>query len=185
MLMVFLTKHLQQICKKKNDILAFFFCNYRNSERNSAATILRALIYQIIKQRPRLSSLAVEALCGTRTKHTLESRDALWLLFIDIINDPRVKGLICAIDGLDECDEDSATWLAGKLTSVAAERKANDNKVKILVASRSVLGLEKSVKLDLDQETLNTDGDLSLFIKARLHELQKVPRFDSIRDRIL
>jgi hypothetical protein len=103
MLSVYLTEILGG--GSENDTLLYFFCDYRDDTKNSATAILRGILYQLLKRQPALHthvSLRLDAL-----ERNADSRDALWLVFLDMVRDPASRPVTCVLDGLDECDKDS------------------------------------------------------------------------------
>ena len=101
---VFLTEDLKELCEQEKRLLTFFFCDHGDENRSSAVAVLRGIIWQILKARPQLYIHAAHCAQDTKqAKHALSSRDSLWLIFDNILQDPRLGEILCIIDGLDEC----------------------------------------------------------------------------------
>lgn len=82
MLAVRLTKRLEQLAEDEDMTFAYFFCDYRARERNSACAVLRTILWQLITKRPTLVKHAQQCIgekqgVGERPTYTLGSRDAL------------------------------------------------------------------------------------------------------------
>lgn len=54
MLSIFLTEKLETVAQSQDAILAYFFCDYRDNRRNTAVAVLRGLMFQLIRQHPKL-----------------------------------------------------------------------------------------------------------------------------------
>jgi hypothetical protein len=114
-----------------------------------------------------------------RAERTLSSRDALWLIFFDIVRDAKSPGLVCAIDGLDECDDDSVSWLVDRITSFVDTAETDTRAApKFFITSRKIIGLERLLKIDLNTLKYQPFNDcITIFIGARLNDLERVPGF--------
>lgn len=103
-----LALHLATTLKGDSSATHFvhFFCS-RDHGRNSGASILRSLIYQLLSQRPSL----FEHVFDDYDKHGTKLFDdrkfqALWTIFARMLHDQNIAPITCILDGLDECDEE-------------------------------------------------------------------------------
>lgn len=114
MLAVYITTTLERAHDHSDLSLTYFFCDHRNSNRNSACAVLRTLLTQIIHQRPSLAKNAERCLGGNARENecaerVLTCRDDLWLMLYDMLKRPELQCFVCVIDGLDECDDASSS----------------------------------------------------------------------------
>ncbi|KAI4639909.1 hypothetical protein J4E93_008708 [Alternaria ventricosa] len=174
MISVHITALLEKRCNVRNQVFAYFFCDHRDTNRNSACAILRTLIHQIIDQKRGLHSKVYPYVReDRRAEATMQSRDALWRIVTELLHEQELEGLVYLIDGLDECDDGTARWLAQKLSNLHTDspNKCMRN-VRILVASRNITSMNFSSKIDLD--TIQDPGyneSIARFIDARVAEM--------------
>jgi Cdc6-like AAA superfamily ATPase len=107
MLSIFLTKRLKQkqlqLQQNKAREVVFFFC----TNNDDAVSILRGLIYQLLREQPQLVRFIAPYLeHENQSKLVLFSYEALWSRFLDMLQDAELA-TVCIIDGIDECDNDS------------------------------------------------------------------------------
>ncbi|KAG8415900.1 hypothetical protein J3459_013961 [Metarhizium acridum] len=92
--------------------------------------------------------------------------------------------VLCLIDGLDECDDDSIKLLVGKFRHFFSSKKSS-KRFRLAIISRKVDGLGAccQVRLDLDNSE-HVSNDITKFISTRVEELNKVDDFASIREQV-
>lgn len=148
MLAVYISKSLEQLGREHNFAIIYCFCDHSDEKRNTASAILRALLFQTLEARPALVKYAKYCVGGDkraeeRAERTLASRDALWFTFNEIMKDPELRNITCVIDGLDECDQNSASWLARKIAGCR-----NEGLTCFLIVTRSIIGVEQLLRID-------------------------------------
>ena len=114
----FLTEALSKITNDdENKMFIYFFCDNRSENKNSDLVILRKLILQLLEQRPYLFQ---HILPEFRFAHErlLGDKYALWRFFEEMILSLECQ-TYCIIDGLDECDPESLSFLVARLKSTA------------------------------------------------------------------
>ena len=167
LLSIFLTQELELEMEAQT---VYFFCANNDQRRNNAAALLRSLLWQLTAKCVHLTEHLVDHLDDSKkAQYTLETCEALWTLFITVLQDPRIGRTFCVLDGLDELDEESQTWLLVKLTSIM--HVASLQKWKLVVVSQPILGLEEVPRIDLDLNNTNVSRDIQLFITARVGDL--------------
>jgi hypothetical protein len=158
MLMIGIIKELLQQVQASSQSLAYFLCQGTSSQLNNATAVLRALIYMLISQHPRLVS-------HLRKKYDHEGRKlfeasnafySLSAVFETLIQDLEQATVYLAVDALDECEVDLAELLQllNKTTSMPSVQ------VKLIVSSRNRDDIEQI--LDPGHE----DNKLSLELNA-------------------
>ncbi|RYP59020.1 hypothetical protein DL769_008711 [Monosporascus sp. CRB-8-3] len=108
MLSIFLTEELEKITQSMEDTgLLFYFCSHQDEKRNTAVAVLRGLVHQIVKKRPKLIEYVLPYLeTPEKAQATLLSLESLWIIFRRLVQDGDLRKIFCVLDGLDECDED-------------------------------------------------------------------------------
>ncbi|KAI9781442.1 MAG: hypothetical protein M1839_006036 [Geoglossum umbratile] len=125
MLSLFLLRELEATPEySQNSIILFYFCDGHNDKRNTAVSILRGLIFLLLKARPGLINiLLADYDTQKEALFSQTSLEALWRIFETMIKDPTAGRVFCLIDGLDECKEDSLLQLLRKLTNFYEDEK--------------------------------------------------------------
>ena len=174
MISVHITGLLKELCYARNQVFAYFFCDHRDTNRNSACAILRTLIHQIIERKRGLHSKIFPYFQeDRRAKATIQSREALWRIVTELLHEQELGGLVYWIDGLDECDDDTARWMAQKLSNLHTNSSGKDVRdVRILVASRNIASMNFSSRIDLDTiQDPGYDESITRFIDARVADM--------------
>jgi hypothetical protein len=175
---------LETASRNEKYTFAYFFCNYQDLNRNSACAVLRTILAQIIKQHPHSVVFAKDCFGGNakadkRAERTLANREALWLMFCDMIRQPKLHGFTCMIDGLDECEGDSAIWLARKVSSLYTQFGATTKAPRFLITSRHIDPLEDLPSTNLDHlHSMAYQASIATFIKVRLDGLTRTSCFE-------
>lgn len=174
MLSIFLSQDLEEAGQT-----IYYFCANDDQQRNNAAAVLRALIWQVTGKYPESTGHLLEYLDDQKKiQSTLSSPDALWHILIKVMQDRHVDQTFCVLDGLDELDEDSQIWLVAKLVDEAQTPVLH--KLKLVAVSRPILRLESVAKVSLDPEQdEHMTRDNKIFIRAKVDELAKVIELDA------
>ncbi|KAK5996960.1 Vegetative incompatibility HET-E-1-like protein [Cladobotryum mycophilum] len=132
---IFLVERLIKIFSTRaGKTLTYFFCESSFSNRRTAISILRGLIYQLIQQHTRLLDYIMPKYLE-RGAGMFTSFDSLWEIFIAMVNDPTTGCKYCIIDALDECDQDSQRMLLQQFEETFKDQSLAPN-VRILITSR-------------------------------------------------
>ncbi|KAJ4302834.1 hypothetical protein N0V90_001725 [Kalmusia sp. IMI 367209] len=168
MLSNFLIEKLERRTAEMNDA-------YQDEKRNTAVTILRGLVHQIVTKRPKLIQHAFPYFeTPSMTQQTLSSLETLWIILRKLFEDPGFGTMFCVLDGLDECDEDSRRILVSKLVDLLSPKNSSPATavIRLAIVSREVLGLQDCARVKLDPD--NNEGvasDIERFISARMNEV--------------
>ena len=99
----FLVDHLNgEVPGAETSALVCHFFIKDNSTQGNAINVLSAILNQIIVDSPGLLSHAYEEYKAQGSAF-VENFDALWKIFINILEDKTRKGIFLVLDGLDEC----------------------------------------------------------------------------------
>ncbi|OAL56010.1 hypothetical protein IQ07DRAFT_530043, partial [Pyrenochaeta sp. DS3sAY3a] len=183
MMSLYLTEELESFVKTREDAeLVFCFCSHQDEKCNTAITVLRGLIHQIITKRSGLLKHALPYFDTLeKSQQSLTSLETLWIVFRNIVGDADLGNMFCVLDGLDECDEGSLTLLVPKLVDLLSERNLQTNATgfKLAIISRDLLGLKGTTRIRLDPDNnQEVSNDIHQFITTRLEKLSKIEGFN-------
>jgi DNA polymerase III delta prime subunit len=159
--------------------LAYFFCDSNFEERKTATAILRGLLYQLIKQNPRL--LQFLQLRYEERKETLfKSFDALWALFIDIAKDKATGKKYFIIDALDECDQESREIFLKQLNQTFLHHNLDLSNLHMLITSRPYPEIVEELGVFNNKELSSFDKstqDIEMFIQQKVADFKTKKRY--------
>ena len=188
MLSIFLTEELEKHTRDMGGVpLLFYFCSNHDEKRNSAATVLRSLVYQMLtKCRDLFASVSSYFENSEKNQKILSSAEILWVIFRTLLQSSPCT-VFCVLDGLDECDEVSSRLLGNKFRDYFSPAHSGRPRggFNLVIVSRKITGLENfsQVKLDPDNDE-HVSSDIQHFISASVQELERVPDFDRIREEV-
>lgn len=198
MIAISLIKHFQQLVKRQtNSTLCFFFCDSENNRQNSAASILRGLIYQFLCQHPQL----VRVLRGEYERqgeyltNSPNSIHSLWRILHGIVAASNLNEIFIVVDALDECSGESMEELLtilqpysqdyrrGSLSNKLNMSSKHDSRIRWILTSRNEdifhLYLGRSWNISLEKNFSRVEKAVHMFVDLRVRQLQKVKRYDS------
>ncbi|XHF98040.1 hypothetical protein AWENTII_001610 [Aspergillus wentii] len=185
-----LTEGLEQRFEgHKQDPFAYFFCEANHDTQNTATSILRGLLWQLVRQNPILGDCLVRRF-RERKDTLLSSFDALWTTFTDIAVDPRCGVSYCIIDALDECDFESQMLILRQPKLSFFDRPSNQftSNVRILITSRPYKEIATYLKLFPSRDlTTFEEGkrDIDIVIEQKVGDLDMCKNYpDGMRSRI-
>lgn len=161
----------------------YFFCSAGIEHRDTAIGVLRGLIWHLTIHLSGTTHCARTIVDALHTKYSaldpdspehmedaLSSREALWLSFVKLMEEEGLGRIFCILDGLDELDEDSRSWLAAKLLS--SKNAGGRNVLKVIVTSREPMKPidGKHVDLNLDHNE-GVSSDVTMFVQIKSLEL--------------
>ncbi|KAF4422212.1 vegetatible incompatibility HET-E-1 [Fusarium acutatum] len=104
---------INELEKKHSSILSYFFCQATEAQLSNATAVLRGLIYLLVVQRPSLVSY-IEDKYDHASKQRFEDGNAwpaLSKIFMAMLKDSRLDGVLLIVDALDECSTDQEKLL--------------------------------------------------------------------------
>jgi DNA polymerase III delta prime subunit len=161
--------------------LAYFFCESGSEHRRTATTILRGLLYQLIKQQPQLVRF-LQPKYAERGGRLFSSFDALWAVFIDIAKDGSSGRKYIIIDALDECDQESYEMLLRQLNLTFSKENFRQSMlyIHILITSRPYQEIREELEIYYHKDLASFDKakeDIQIFINQKVKELQAKKRY--------
>lgn len=117
MLSTFLTQELEKESENPdNTVTLYYFCDGGDEKKNNAVSILRGLIFLLLRAKPSLMNvLLLEYEIQKENLFTHTAIEALWRIFESMVLDSVTGQVYCIIDGLDECDQGSLWHLLKKI----------------------------------------------------------------------
>ncbi|KAI9037200.1 uncharacterized protein KD926_000774 [Aspergillus affinis] len=178
MLAIYITEVLQPVVNAAENVLLYYFCSNCDKNRNTALTILRGIIHQWIDLYPHLAQYIKNSFEGTETiKYTVSSFASLWSVFLTLLQQSRSSQVVCMLDGLDECEQESLRQLLDAVGNyLSNSRKVTRPRLKLILLSRpqpaileNKIGQYQQIKLD-DSDT-EISHDVERYIFAKVTEL--------------
>lgn len=187
MLSIFLAEELERIAGQSESTLFLqYFCDNKNDKRNTAITILRGQILQLLRYREKLfDHILPDWKVQKKSLFSGFSFERLWRIFENMISDPILEITYCVLDGLDECDENSLEMLLRKFTKIFSP-KINESFVcylNLIILSRDlpdwipkILSNFPRIRLHPDADT-EISNDIHHFIQAKVDELSNYQQY--------
>ena len=169
----------------KHTTVLYYFCNnYRASEVNGLAPILRTFCSQLIQAKADLSSYIFDEYVGKGLHPSVPNLLELLPLLLSCFETVRI-----IVDGLDEWDPRSKKNLVTDLIPLASSNGAADGMShKLLFSSRDVPPINRVLSskstVSLSEEKSVVDGAIRRFVHASIADMQR--RFtDSVEPNVL
>ncbi|KAF4471304.1 ankyrin repeat [Fusarium albosuccineum] len=165
--------------------ISFFACKHSEHIRRTPEMILSSLLRQILTQQPNLFRYVVPMTSCLETWTYAQ----LWASFKAVLTSPDNTGIICMIDALDECLEETQKqfvkdiWL---LSDLITQRRSRGF-ARLIITSRNYTNLQipSATSIDLDTSPRMVK-DLETFICIRVAELVSMrPQYAELADMII
>ena len=175
-------------------VLAYFFCDNKTIDNNTAVAILRGLLYQILRQQPDLTH-HFKAEYQTQGAQLFESKNALHTMW-RIVQKTLLRSLLdrvyFVVDALDECDLESRTILLKLMegnTNKDMARSALGPVVKWILTSRNEIDVKETMcdnlEISLEVNSSSVGRAVSSFIDLKMEQLQKKKRYPEPRRQLV
>ena len=175
----FLIDHYQH--QKTNNII-YFFCKNSDEDKNTPASIIRSLLYQVLEiiEGPGYCGTLSGDMEASMTKsgqHRALEFNTMWSLFAEHIRE--MDQPIVILDALDECEE------RGMLTR-NLRALSRSHGVRVIITSRMEIDIHKILNEELSVEirSEDVDADIKAFIKAKVSKTPLLCQ-NSIHDMIV
>ncbi|OWT43263.1 Pfs, NACHT and WD domain protein [Pochonia chlamydosporia 170] len=193
MLMIGLVRHLQVRLSSQNCSLAFFFCQNTDSRLNNDVSVLRGLVWMLLKNKVALSKHIPDEYrlkSKEKRKAMFEAQNRnlfpiLTTMLDDMLSDAELDATYLLLDALDECQDSGR--LVKWITQVASKP---GSKAKWLVSSRFSLLLDRALrptecqqKLDLELNDNHISRAVAQYIKLKVEGLAKKCKYDDALQR--
>jgi hypothetical protein len=165
-----------------NDILTpsvcYFLFKDGSSEQQGAAKSISAILHQLFDDQPHLIRHALPAyrIDGQNVSNSFETT---WSILKEAATDPAARKIVCVLDALDECDEDSLELIITSLKALYSDAEHTQAlSVKFLVTSRPYEDIQRhfrsltkyfpTIRLKGEQESDAISQEINLVIRECL-----------------
>ena len=169
-----------------NELFAYFFIIAARDDRNTAVSVVKSLIWQIILQQPSLARHVMHKYKIQGAQVLFTSLSALWGVLDDIVSDTALYRAYFAIDALDECQLDSLKGFLRHLDlsiDPRAKNRTHWHKIKWLFTSRDEPTVRESLHsallVDLEKNSIHVDKAVDEYITLEVQELNKKKNYSS------
>ncbi|KAF4436108.1 Vegetative incompatibility HET-E-1 [Fusarium acutatum] len=178
---IYLSKHFEAVTKGSQSATLFFFCDKKIETRNTAVSILRGLMHQLISHQlishqPNLVNTIMPQ-WKQQSKKLFEENSfgTLWKLFENAIAQSNLRTIYCVINALDECEGSSLSLLLRKFERMSRGHLGSAPKMKLVCLSRRYPenipeALLLFTKIKLDTMSARRD-DVRRYITFQVQEL--------------
>ena len=161
--------------------VCYFFFKDTDASRKSSVQAIRAFLHQLLMQEPDLYRFA-EKDFSTKNDEFLSDLSSLWTIFLKFTANSSSREIVCVLDALDECDADSRTDLAAKLTERFGGKAqgAGEPILKFIVTSRPEMSIESDlyaltqlsseIRLRGEEESEQISREINLVIRHKFSE---------------
>jgi hypothetical protein len=174
MMSIFLVNELERKVDP-NTIFAYFFCGYKDKDRNTPTAILRSVIRQLLQQRCALFE-HIQSDFKEQKSGLFLNFHALWRILESMLRDHRAGEIFVLVDALNECEPSMRNDLLRSIEELFDSRQTERiGRFKFLITCRSNINdIEDALKgvgtsLDVDSAAINSD--LSKYIDVKVDDL--------------
>lgn len=190
-LSIFIAEELQRIAKNSQDtVLLEYFCDNKDDSRNTADSIIRGLLFQLLDLQPELFRHILPIFdVQKEVLFAASSFESLWRIFEAIVCDPLVGTIYCVIDGLDECDDNTSELLLKRLKALFSTLSGESSSCRfnLVVVSRALpefipelLSIFPRIRLDPDADH-EVIQDIHRFIDDEVDTLSSNKQYPELR----
>ena len=135
MMSIFLVNELKRKVDP-NTTFAYFFCDYRDKDRNTPTAILRSVILQLLRQRHPLFE-HIQSDFKEQKSGLFLNFHALWRNLKSMLRDHRAGEAFVLVDALDECEPSMRNDLLRSIEELFDTRQTGrTGKFKFLITCR-------------------------------------------------
>ncbi|KAH4259424.1 hypothetical protein HBH70_138040 [Parastagonospora nodorum] len=177
MISVYLTDYLEldSTTRVKPQVF-FFFCDDKIQLQRDPKSILRGIIWQIVRLHRDLIKY-VKHRFDQEGPSLASSFSALWELFLKVVSESTSGSVRIIVDALDECETGSRNRLLEAIKRLLDEHRASklrpQTSIKFLITSRPSFDLPAMTKnrLSIEQNQSSVSGDLRTFIRSKIRDI--------------
>lgn len=165
----------------KAPLIAYFFCQNADYRLNKLDSIIKGLIFQMIKQRPALIKCLRSHWDSKNNRfHGAMSWRKLWDIFLEMTERCQDATIYIVVDALDECQNDGISQF---LRVIIRTSSLNAGKIKCLLTSRPLGDAEKELLTSKDQaqvslelNSANVNQAIKSYITTKMEEIDRHQR---------
>ena len=184
MMSIFLVNELERKVKRTpNTTFAYFFCDYKDKDRNTPTAILRSVIWQLLRQRYTLFE-HIQSYYKEQKSGLFLNFHALWRILKSMLRDYRAGEIFVLVDAVDECEPSMRNDLLRSIEELFGSwQTGRTGRFKFLITYRpNISDIEdalKGVGTSLDVDSAEIDSDLSQYIDVKVDDLAAKKGYDS------
>lgn len=189
MIASFLVHELEERAQRSPKMtFAYYFCDNKDENRNTAIAIIRGLLLQLLRQHHNLFK-HIQSDYNQMKDRLRDNFDALWRILLKMLGDFKTGEIYLLVDALDECEKstrkDLLLCLADLFTS---SRPGGAASVKLLITCRPEEDVEFELSniggyLSVDSAKVNVD--LSKFIRVKVDDLSQKKKYsDDLKKKV-
>ncbi|RII17394.1 hypothetical protein CUC08_Gglean002488 [Alternaria sp. MG1] len=173
-----------ELSDNSTPLVSFFFCQSTIPALNNAVSVLRGLIYMLVKQRDSLLRYVQEEY-KTAGKQLFNSYNAVYSLrsiLSNILNDASLPPMYLLVDALDEC----TSGLSELLHIITDTSLGRQSRVKWLVTSRNIPEIERQlrpdvtcIKISLEASAGYVSKAVAAFVEYKVQRLATAQKYDA------
>lgn len=183
---------LQQVQSQPSQSIAYFLCQATDPRLNNATSILRSLIYMLVRQQPHLISYLREKYdTNPKLFEGGNSFYSLSAIFENMIQNSTHAMTYLLVDALDECETDLPDLL-----KLIATKFIPATRVKWIVSSRNRDDIEQELefgtkkgKLSLELNAIHVSDAVAVYIDDRVSRLKALQHnqvhLQQVKDQLL
>ncbi|KAH8655994.1 hypothetical protein BGZ60DRAFT_459046, partial [Tricladium varicosporioides] len=186
-----LSKQFADIPEKDSCAVLYYCCDKRTRSDETASSILRALLHQLLLQKPSLFGIAIEKNELMQSHSfpkgpTTWTFDSLWSIFKATVTNSQLQSIYCIIDALDESERESMEIFLSLLPELLDDSEIGVT-LKFFLTSRTeghiIECLEgQATCIQIDSVT---HKDVETFVSEKLGKLKRRLRLDTEGERNL
>jgi gas vesicle protein len=158
--------------------VCYFFFKDGSPEQQGAAKSISAILHQLFNDQPHLIRHALEDY-RREGQNISSSFEKTWSILTIAAADPAARKIVCVLDALDECEEDSRKLIIDSLKTLYSDTEHTQSLiVKFLVTSRPYEDIQRhfrsltkdfpTIRLKGEQESEAISQEINLVIRERL-----------------
>jgi hypothetical protein len=162
--------------------IAYFFCDSSSDVNRTAISVLRGLLYQLVKQHPTLMKHLLPRYIE-RKDRLFGSFDALWDILLEIAKNSDAMEFYYIIDALDECEPNSQETLFEQIHQTFRNPNSKvsaPSNMHVLITSRPYHEIRRSLSTFRSKDLATYEAvasDLRKVIQEKVDVLHKRNRY--------
>ena len=173
-----LAKYLIDHVLPRSATICYFF--FKDQDQNTARQALCALLHQLFSQKPSLIQHAMKQF-DKDGRGLINSKNSLWSILGNAVEDPQAGPVITVLDALDECAESEFEDLMRNVENQFRSNRSGPGKLKYLLTSRpyeqivskfrGLLDVFPRIRIPGEEESEIISQEVNRVIKYRVERL--------------
>lgn len=170
--------HLLKSVQDSSNGVAYIYCNYKDQEEQDTASMLAALLKQLVQARPSTADPVKRLFKQHTDRGTRPSPDEVFTALQDVLAYYSTAYIV--IDALDECQNGIPDQFLAKLRNLQAGRD-----IRLMVTSRFIPEITDAFKEAQRLEVQASEEDVKRFVAGQTYRLPKcIQRNPALQNRV-